>query len=89
MTTTTPETRTTGRDLARQLTVAASAVLAVIGSFIGSGAAGGQPVQDAAGGALAADATLIAPGAGAFGIWTVIYLGLLAYAMMPLSLIHI
>ena len=81
MTTTSAETRTTGRDLARQLTVAVSAVLAVIGSFIGSGAAGGQPVQDAAGGALAADATLVAPGAGAFGIWTVIYLGLLAYAV--------
>lgn len=72
---------TTRNDLARQLTVAVSAVLAVIGSFIGSGAAGGQPVQDAAGGALAADATLIAPGTGAFGIWSVIYFGLLAYAV--------
>ena len=71
----------TGRDLARQLTVAVSAVLAVIGAFIGSGAAGGTPIQDAAGGALAADATLIAPGGGAFSIWTVIYVGLLAYAV--------
>lgn len=68
-------------DLARQLTVAISAVLAIIGSFIGSGAAGGTPVQDASGGALAADATLIAPGTGAFSIWTVIYIGLLAYAV--------
>ena len=58
-----------------------SAVLAVIAAFIGSGAAGGQPVQDAAGGALAADATLVAPGAGAFSIWSLIYLGLLAYAV--------
>ena len=85
MTTTSVAARTTGRDLARQLTVAVSAVLAVIGSFIGSGAAGGQPVQDAAGGALAADATLIAPGAGAFGIWSVIYLGLLATMIGTLS----
>lgn len=70
-----------GGDLARQLTVAISAVIAIVGSFIGSGAAGGTPIQDAAGGALAADATLIAPGTGAFSIWTVIYLGLLAYAV--------
>ena len=68
-------------DLARQLTVAISAVIAIGGSFVGSGAAGGTPIQDAAGGALAADATLIAPGTGAFSIWTVIYLGLLAYAV--------
>jgi hypothetical protein len=81
MTTTTATTSTTGNDLARQLTVAISAVLAVIGSFIGSGAAGGTPIQEAAGGALAADATLIAPGSGAFSIWTLIYAGLLAYAV--------
>lgn len=69
------------RDTARQITVAASAVVAVVGSFIGSGAAGGTPIQDAVGGALAADATLIAPAAPAFSIWSVIYLGLLAYAV--------
>ncbi|KQO97846.1 hypothetical protein ASF30_15090 [Leifsonia sp. Leaf264] len=63
------------------IVVAVSAVLAVVGSFIGSGAAGGTPIQDAAGGALAADATLIAPGSGAFSIWSVIYVGLLAYAV--------
>jgi len=80
-TTGTALTTTRGGDLARQLTVAVSAVVAVVGSFIGSGAAGGTPVQDAAGGALAADATLIAPGTGAFGIWSLIYFGLLAYAV--------
>jgi hypothetical protein len=72
---------TTGGDLARQVTVAVSAVLAVVGAFIGSGAAGGTPVQDAAGGALASDATLIAPGGGAFSIWSLIYFGLLSYAV--------
>lgn len=72
----------TGRgDLIRQLAVAVSAVIAVVGSFIGSGAAGGQRVQDAADGALAADATLVAPGGGAFAIWSLIYFGLLAYAV--------
>ncbi|HKH09257.1 MAG TPA: tryptophan-rich sensory protein [Agromyces sp.] len=84
MTTNRHTTSKPGHDLARQLTVAVSAVLAVIGSFIGSGAAGGTPIQDAAGGALAADATLIAPGSGAFGIWTLIYAGLLAYAVWQL-----
>lgn len=69
------------RDIVRQVTVAASAVFAVIGAFVGSGAAGGTPIQEAAGGALAADATLIAPAGPAFSVWTVIYLGLLAYAV--------
>lgn len=69
------------RDITRQIVVAASAVIAIIGSFVGSGAAGGTPIQDAAGGALAADATLIAPGGPAFGIWSIIYLGLVAYAV--------
>ncbi|MEQ1737005.1 MAG: tryptophan-rich sensory protein [Rhodoglobus sp.] len=72
------------RDIVRQITVAASATFALIGAFVGSGAAGGTPIQDAAGGALAADATLIAPAASAFGIWSVIYLGLIAYAMWQL-----
>lgn len=70
-----------GKDIARQITVAASGVIAVIGSFVGSGAAGGIPIQDAAGGALAADATLIAPATPAFSIWSIIYFGLLAYAV--------
>ena len=69
------------RDTARQVTVAASAVIAIIGSFVGTGAAGGTPIQDAAGGALAANATLIAPATPAFAIWGVIYLGLVAYAV--------
>lgn len=81
MTTTSATGPVTSGDLARQLTVAVSAVVAVVGAFIGSGAAGGTPIQDAAGGALAADATLIAPGGPAFAIWSVIYAGLLAYAV--------
>jgi hypothetical protein len=68
-------------DRVRQTVVAVSAVLAVVGSFIGSGAAGGTPIQDAAGGALSADATQIAPAGPAFSIWSVIYAGLIAYAV--------
>jgi len=69
------------KDVLRQIVVISTAVFAVIASFVGSGAAGGTPIQDAAGGALAADATLIAPAAPAFSVWSVIYLGLLAYAV--------
>jgi hypothetical protein len=69
------------KDVVRQITVAASATFALIGAFVGSGAAGGTPIQDAAGGALAADATVIAPAGPAFGIWSIIYLGLVAYAV--------
>ena len=61
--------------------MATSAVIAVIGSFVGSGAAGGTPIQEASGGALSATATPIAPDVPAFSIWSVIYLGLLAYAV--------
>ncbi len=69
------------RDVLRQIVVISTAVFAVIASFVGSGAAGGTPIQDAAGGALAADATLIAPASPAFSVWSVIYLGLLVYAV--------
>ncbi|TFC69293.1 tryptophan-rich sensory protein [Cryobacterium sp. TMT2-4] len=71
-------------DPLRQTVVLASVILAVVGSFIGSGAAGGTPIQNASGGALAADATPIAPEGPAFGIWTAIYLGLIAYALWQL-----
>lgn len=72
------------RDIVRQVVVAASAVFAVIGSAVGSGAAGGTPIQDVAGGALSASATPIAPGTPAFSIWAVIYFGLVAYAVWQL-----
>jgi hypothetical protein len=65
----------------RRVAVAVAAAAAVVGSFIGSGAAGGTPIQDAAGGALSASATAIAPAGGAFGIWSVIYAGLVAFAV--------
>ncbi|MFF2494960.1 TspO/MBR family protein [Agromyces sp. NPDC058064] len=69
------------RDVARQLVVLISSVLAIVAAFIGSGVIVGTPIQDAAGGTLDADSTLIAPGTGAFRIWSVIYVGMLAYAV--------
>ena len=57
------------------------AVAAVIGSFIGSGAWVGTPIAEAAGGALSATSTLVAPSGSAFSIWTVIYVGFIAYAV--------
>ncbi|PZE63894.1 tryptophan-rich sensory protein [Curtobacterium sp. MCBD17_021] len=65
----------------RKVVIAVSAVIAVVGSYIGSGAAGGTPIAEAAGGALSASSTAIAPGGPAFGIWSVVYLGLIAFAV--------
>jgi hypothetical protein len=71
----------TSADRRRQVGVTVAEVLCVVGTLVGVGALGGTPVQEAAGGALAADATLIAPAGPAFAIWTPIYLGLAAYAV--------
>ncbi len=71
----------TATDLARQVTVVVSAVVAVVGSAIGSGAVWGTPIAEAGGGALSAEATLVAPDGPAFSIWSLIYLGLVAYAV--------
>lgn len=48
---------------------------------LGAGLFGGMEVQASSSGALAADATPLAPGQGAFRIWSVVYLGLAAYAV--------
>jgi len=71
-------------DRVRQVVVVVTTVAAIAGALIGSGAFGGTQIGDAAGGALSADATLIAPGGPAFSIWSVIYLGLAAYAVWQL-----
>lgn len=83
MTTTSPAgtTTSTAADTARQIIVLVSSVLAIVAAFIGSGVIVGTPVQEAAGGYLDSDSTLIAPGTGAFRIWSVIYTGMLAYAI--------
>ncbi len=69
---------TTRSDLARQLGVSFSFVAGLIGTLFGIGVLGTR-VESSAGGALRADATLLTPAGTAFSIWTVIYLGLIAY----------
>lgn len=69
------------KDRTRQVVVTFSMALCLVGTMIGVGVFGGPRVQEAAGGALAADATLIAPAVPAFSIWTPIYLGLVAYTV--------
>jgi hypothetical protein len=71
-------------DTVRQVVVLVTSVLAIVAAFIGSGAFVGTPIQEAAGGWLDADSTLIAPGQRAFSIWSVIYTGMLAYAIWQL-----
>lgn len=66
--------------IATLIAVAAATVL----SFIGSGALGGTPISEAAGGALSSDATPFAPAGTAFSLWSVIYIGLIAYAVYQL-----
>src|SRR4029453_13704830 len=68
-------------DRARQLTVTASEILCVLGTLFGVGLLGGPRVEESAGGALAAEATRIAPATPAFSIWSVIYVGLAAYTV--------
>lgn len=71
-------------DTVRQWIVTVCFVAAIVGSAIGSGALGGTPIAEAAGGALSADATRIAPAVPAFSIWSIIYLGLGAYTVWQL-----
>ncbi|HIZ35238.1 MAG TPA: tryptophan-rich sensory protein [Candidatus Ruania gallistercoris] len=73
--------RPTPADRVRQIVVTASLIGCLVGSTIGVGAFGGTPISEAAGGALSADATLLAPASGAFSIWTVIYIGLAGYVV--------
>ncbi len=70
----------TRNDRARQTWVTVSLAFCILGTLYGFGVIG-APVEEQAGGALRADATLIAPGKQAFSIWSVIYLGLLGYSI--------
>lgn len=77
-----PPSDATSADRLRQVVVLAGALVAVAAAAVGSGAFGGQPIQDAAGGALSATATPVAPDSPAFSIWSAIYAGLLAFAVL-------
>lgn len=86
-TTTTTSTATTTRENNWLLPVVTliGTIVAIALAFFGSGALGGTAVSEAAGGALSADATPLAPGGPAFRIWSVIYLGLVGYALWQLT----
>lgn len=70
----------TTADRARQVAVTVSEVVSLAGPLIGLGIIGTQ-VENSAGGSLSSEATLLAPAGTAFSIWSVIYLGLLAYTV--------
>jgi benzodiazapine receptor len=76
---------TSAASMAARIFFAVAVLLATLGAFYGSGAMGGTPIADAAGGRLGADATLLAPGIGAFTIWSFIYTALLVYAVWQLG----
>ena len=54
--------------LGRRLAVTVAFALAMVGTAVGVGAFGGSPIDEAAGGLLAADATHLAPATPAFRI---------------------
>lgn len=70
----------TSADRIRQVGVVIAEIACVFGTLVGVGVLGTR-VEEASGGRLAADATLIAPAGPAFSIWSVIYLGLAAYTL--------
>jgi hypothetical protein len=71
----------TSKDLARQIVVISAFCFMIVAAMVGTGLFGGTPVQDLQDGALAADGSYLAPATQAFSIWTVIYVGLLAYTV--------
>ncbi|WP_230978389.1 tryptophan-rich sensory protein [Georgenia yuyongxinii] len=73
--------RTGTGSLGRKVAVTVAYLLCLLGTMVGVGVFGGTPIADAAGGLLSADATHLAPGSGAFSIWSVIYAGLAAYTL--------
>jgi hypothetical protein len=78
--TTTGRPRVGASDRVRQASVTVAEVVCVVGTLVGVGVLGTR-VEESSEGALAADATLLAPAGPAFAIWTLIYLGLAAYTV--------
>lgn len=71
-------------DRLRQATVVVALLVGILGVLVGTGVLG-ERVAESSGGALAADATLLAPAGTAFAIWSVIYLGLAGYTVYQLT----
>lgn len=70
----------TRNDRIRQVVVTAAEVFCIVGTLVGTGVLGTE-VSASSGGALSAQATLLAPAGPAFSIWSVVYAGLLAYTV--------
>lgn len=77
---TAPATGASGPDRVRQVVVTLAEVFCVLGTLVGVGVLGTR-VEETSGGALSADATLLAPAGPAFSIWSVMYAGLAAYTL--------
>lgn len=70
-----------GADLARQIVVLSAVSFMLIAAVIGAGAFGNTAVEDQQGGALSTSGSYLAPAGPAFSIWSIIYLGLIVYAI--------
>lgn len=73
---------------AGQVATAVIILIAILTTFVGSGALGGTSIDEAAGGWLNEDSTWIAPAGPAFSIWSVIYTGFVGYGIwqfLPVS----
>lgn len=73
------ESRTQG--IARQSLIIAAASFMLVAAAFGAGAFGGASVDELQGGALSAQGSYLAPAGPAFSIWSLIYLGLIAYTI--------
>ncbi|WP_258567024.1 tryptophan-rich sensory protein [Microbacterium sp. Se5.02b] len=73
------ESRTRG--IVRQSLTIAAASFMLIAAAVGAGAFGGASVDDLQDGALSAQGSYLAPAGPAFSIWSLIYLGLIAYTV--------
>jgi len=73
--------RPTGTDLARQIVVISAVAFMIVAAMVGTGLFGGTNVRDLQGGALDADATVLAPATPAFSIWSLVYALMVAYAI--------
>lgn len=71
----------TTADTVRATGITVAEIVCVVGTLLGIGVFGGPEVNQTAGGALSADATLIAPATTAFSIWSVIYIGLAVFTL--------
>ncbi|MEV4669584.1 TspO/MBR family protein [Microbacterium sp. LWO12-1.2] len=69
------------RDITRQTVVIAAASFMLIAAAVGAGAFGGTSVSELQDGALSAQGSYLAPAGPAFSIWSLIYVGLIAYTV--------